>query len=67
MTISFKDTNSFEIYILDLMEAYEDKLKTAEDLEHFSEELHQSIEMAIQDALYDGFNDINPDDYNPCY
>ena len=66
--IGFKDTNGFELGVMDLMENYKDKLKTAENIEEFSNELHQSVEIAIRDMLENGeFNDINPDDYNEQY
>ena len=66
--IGFNDTNGFEICVMDLMENYKDKLTTAEAIETFSNELHQSIEIAIIDMLENGqFNDINPDDYENQY
>lgn len=65
MKINGDDTNSFELYVMDLMDEYKKKLVTADDVFDFSEELHQSIEVAIQDMLEDGFNDIDPFDYTP--
>ena len=67
MIIGFKDTNDFRIYVMDLMEEHKDKIKTAEDLEQFSTELHESIEIVTMDMLKVGFNDINPDNYNPQF
>lgn len=64
MIIGFYELNNFEIHVMELMEKLEDKIKTAEDLEQFSTELHESIEMAISDMLEDGeCNGIDPDDY----
>jgi hypothetical protein len=66
--IGFNQTNSFEICVMDLMEELKEKIKTAEDVEQFSMELHESIETAIGDMLDGGeFNGINIDDYNPQY
>lgn len=67
MIIGFKDTNDFRIYVMDLMEEHKDKIKTAEDLERFSTELHESIEIVTMDMLKVGFNGINPDNYNPQF
>lgn len=65
MIIGFRDTNEFEIYVMDLMEKLKDSIKTADDAEQFSIELHESIEASITDMLVaTNFNGINPDDYN---
>ena len=64
MIIGFYDSNSFEVYVMDLMEKLQDRIKSAEDLEQFSIELHDSIETAIQDMLEGGYGEINPDDYD---
>lgn len=65
MIIGFNDTNNFEIYVMDLMEELKDKIKSAEDVEQFSTELHESIETAIMDTLESGtYNGIDPDDYD---
>ena len=65
MVIGFNDTNNFEIYVMDLMEELKDKIKSAEDVEQFSTELHESIETAIMDTLESGtYNGIDPDDYD---
>ena len=65
--IKFEDGNNFELSVMDLMDAYSDKLKTAESVRDFSDDLHQHLEIAIQDMLSDGFNGIDPDDYEPVY
>ena len=68
MIIGFYESNNFEIYVMDLMEKLQDRIKTAEDLEQFSTELHESIETAITDMLESGtYNEINPDDYDPQF
>lgn len=65
MIIGFNDTNNFEIYVMDLMEELKDKIKSAEDVEQFSTELHESIEIAIMDTLESGtYNSIDPDEYD---
>ena len=64
MIVGFKRTTDFELFVMDLMEELKDKIKTAEDLEQFSTELHESVEIAITDMLEDNFNGIHPDDYN---
>lgn len=65
--VKFEDGNNFEILVMDLMDAYSDKLKTAESVQDFSDDLHQHLEIAIQDMLSDRFNGIDPDDYEPLY
>lgn len=49
--LSFADGLNFDIYIMDLCE--ELKPQKAEDLNEFSEDLHQRIEMAIEDFITD--------------
>jgi len=49
----------FEIYVMDLAE----KCKTKEDFEWLAEQLHESIETAIQDSC----EDLGIDDYEPSY
>lgn len=51
----------FEIYIIDLCER--EGCKTVEDYEDLSQQLHESIEVAIQDACLDE----GIDDYDPSY
>lgn len=63
MIIGFYESNNFEIHVMDLMEKLKDRIKTVEDLEQFSTELHESVETAITDMIEDNFNGINPDDY----
>lgn len=54
----------FEIYIMDWCAAM--KPKTCSDLERFSAQLHQRIEIAIEDYIRD--NDLlDLDDYNAQY
>lgn len=67
MIIGFYESNNFEIHVMDLMEKLQDRIKTAEDLERFSTELHESVETAITDMIEDNFNGINPDDYEPQF
>lgn len=62
--ISFSDGLNFEILVMDLCEAA--KPKSCVDLEDISEDLHQRVEIAIQDYIYDSEN-LNIDDYNPLY
>lgn len=49
--LTFKQGLNFDIYVLDLCE--EIKPKSCKDLEDLSEELHERLEMAIQDYIYD--------------
>lgn len=64
MIIGFYESNNFELHVMDLMEKLQDRIETAEDLERFSTELHESIETAITDMLEDGYNGIDPDEYD---
>ena len=64
MIIGFYESNNFEIHVMDLMETLKDRIQTAQDLEQFSIELHESIETAITDMLEGGYGEINPDDYD---
>ena len=52
---------AFEIYIMDLCESQ--GCKVAEDYEKLAEQLHEAIELAIQDACLDE----GIDDYEPSY
>ncbi len=67
--ITRTDSINFELAVLDMMEQYKDRIKVAADVERFSDELHQHIEIAIRDMLEDndGFNGICPDDYSEQY
>jgi len=49
--LAYNDGLNFDIYIMDLCKIA--KPKRAEDLEELSEELHQRIEMAIDDFIAD--------------
>ena len=49
--LSYVDGLNFDIYIIDLCENI--KPQKAEDLNEFSEDLHQRIEMAIEDFIID--------------
>ena len=51
----------FELYVMDL--AIEEKCETAKDYEDLAQDLHEHVEIAIQDLCWD--NDI--DDYDPSY
>ena len=64
MRLDYRNGLSFDIYIMDLIEAQ--KPKSAKDLIDFSEDLHQRIEMAIQDYIYDDEN-LDIDDYEAPY
>lgn len=64
MIVGFAKTKDFRICVMNLMEKLKDKIKTAEDLEQFSIELHESIEIVIMDMLKVGNYGINPYDYN---
>ena len=66
MRLDYKNGLSFEIYIMDLIEAYKSDLTSASDLNDFSEDLHQRIEVAIQDYIYDDEN-LDIDDYEAPY
>lgn len=55
------DMLQFELYVMDLAE--QAKCVTAADYERIAEQLHESVENAIQDmCLDDGI-----DDYSPLY
>ena len=66
MRLDYKNGLSFEIYIMDLIEAYKSDLTSASDLNDLSEDLHQRIEMAIQDYIFDDEN-LDIDDYEAPY
>ena len=66
MRMNYKDGLNFEIYIMDLIEACKPDLTLASDLNDFSEDLHQRIEMAIQDYIFDDEN-LDIDDYEAPY
>lgn len=55
----------FELLIMDIVEEYHRKKKitTAEEFAEFSDELHQHLELAVEDYCMD--NKI--DDYVPVY
>ena len=62
--LTYRDGLNFDIYVMDLCESI--KPKSCSDLEKLSEDLHERVEMAIQDyILYDDLLDI--DDYNALY
>lgn len=54
-------TTEFELYVMGLAES--DGCKTASDFEKLAEELHESVENAIQDMCFD----LGIDDYFPEY
>ena len=64
MRLDYRNGLSFDIYIMDLIETQ--KPKSAKDLIDFSEDLHQRVEMAIQDYIYDD-DTLDLDDYDPQY
>ncbi len=51
----------FELYVMDLVD--QEKCVTAADYERIAEQLHDSIETAIQDMCFDA----GIDDYSPSY
>ena len=53
------ETLEFEIYVMSLAE----KCKTAEDYEKLAQQLHESVETAIQDMCMD----YGVKDYEPSY
>lgn len=55
------DWLNFEIYIGDLLE--EQNIRDADKLGKFSDELHQQLEMAVEDYA----NDTGIEDYDPVY
>lgn len=64
--ISFADSNNFEIYVMDIVDKY--KPKDAEDYEILSDELHQSVEIAICDMIEDSDNGEKiMEEYEPRY
>ena len=65
--LSRTDIENFKMIIYDLMENYKDNIDTAEDVEDFSDDLHDSLESAIQEMLLDGFNNIDAGDYDAQY
>ena len=52
---------SFELLVMDMAE--EEGCKTAKDFGEFAEELHESVENAIQDMCMD----YGIEDYEPSY
>lgn len=64
MKLSWKDGLSFEIFVSELCESV--KPKTCKDLEKLSEDLHDRIEVAIEDYISDSDN-LNIDDYENQY
>ena len=64
MRLTGEEGLNFDIYIMDLIESKQPT--NASELIDFSEELHQRVEMAIQDYIYDDEKlDIN--DYEAPY
>lgn len=53
------DCLNFEIYVMDLA----GECKTAEDFERLAQQLHESIEVALEDMCMD----MGIDDYDPSY
>lgn len=52
---------NFELHVMDLVE--QAKCVTAADYERIAEQLHESVENAIQDMCFDA----GIDDYSPSY
>lgn len=61
--LNYKNGLNFDIYVMDLCEIINPQ--KASDLNNFSEDLHERVEMAIQDYIYD--NGLNLDEYNGAY
>lgn len=61
--LNYKNGLNFDIYIMDLCEAAEPH--SASDLSELSVDLHERVENAILDFLYD--NNFNLDNYEPAY
>lgn len=64
MRLTWEEGLNFDIYIMDLIESKQPS--NASKLIDFSEELHQRVEMAIQDYIYDD-DTLDLDDYDPQY
>jgi len=62
--MTYNDGLSLELYIMELCEAL--KPKSCEDLEVFADQIHQHVEIAIEDFISDSEN-LNIDDYEPRY
>lgn len=62
--LSYKDGLNFDIYIMDLCDLA--KPKSCKDLEELAEDLHERVEMAIEDYINDSDN-LNIDDYEGGY
>lgn len=52
---------NFELHVMDLVD--QEKCVTAADYERIAEQLHESVENAIQDMCFDA----GIDDYSPSY
>lgn len=59
--MSRNDWLQFELYVMDLVD--QAKCVTAADYERIAEQLHDSVETAIQDMCFDA----GIDDYSPSY
>lgn len=59
LSIPWQTFAEFELYIMDLAELHE--IKTKDDMEWFSDKLHQEIELALEEyAEYAGVVDYEP-------
>lgn len=61
--LNYRDGLNFDIYVMDLCEIINPQ--KASDFNGFSEDLHERVEMAIQDYIYD--NKLNLDEYEGAY
>ena len=61
--LNYKDGLNFDIYVMDLCEIINPQ--KASDFNDFSVDLHERVEMAIQDYIYD--NELNLDEYEGAY
>ena len=64
LSLSSKLGLEFDIYVMELCEIISPK--SCKDLECLSEDLHERVEMAIQDYIYDS-DSLDIDDYNASY
>ena len=62
--LSYEDGLNFDIYVMDLAESINPQNES--DLEELAEDLHERIEMAIQDFIYDS-DKFDIKNYNATY
>ena len=62
--LTYKDGLNFDIYVMELCELI--KPKSCSDLENLAQDLHERVEMSIQDYIYDD-EDLDIGDYSAYY